>query len=202
VAGFAALVIPALVSIFLPQYVAGVSAAQILVLASTFVTLRYTIEYFFVAISKLPRTFAIQLGAILLSFSVAFVAIQSGMGLVGAAYGTLAAHMFNSIGLLAYAFWHYEQDIRHVGHFLLITHGPALYCLAVLLLLETYWPEPSGFTWDHAGSVATKFVVFGVAVIPFVLETHRRFGVLTMFHARLRLLIERRALHGIPPQPE
>ncbi|HUY74112.1 MAG TPA: oligosaccharide flippase family protein [Candidatus Dormibacteraeota bacterium] len=171
--GMAALLMPPAFQLILPRYTAALGAAQVLVLASSYLVVRSSIEYFFVAISKLYRTFPIQIAVTVAAAAGCWFAISAGYGLTGVAMVMFGAYLATSVGFTGYAFAHYEHDWPRVAWFLARVHLPAVYAGAVVFALERLLPLP-GFGGDWLAMFGLRLVLYAFALTPWLLFARSR----------------------------
>jgi O-antigen/teichoic acid export membrane protein len=169
--GLGALLLPAAVTIVLPRYAAtSVVPAQILVLAGAYLVIRSTVEYFFVAVSKLPRTFPIQLAVTALALTAGLVVLRADLGLVGMAATMVGAHLTTSLGFTGYAFAHYDHGAGRLAGFLVRVHAPSLYAGGVVLVLERVLPISNMPSPHGAALLAAQLVIFAAAFAPWLIS--------------------------------
>jgi hypothetical protein len=169
--------LPVAVRLVLPQYTPGILAAQVLVLGSSYIVLRYSTSFFFAALSKLYRTFPLQILAILCAIAVSALSLTMGAGLAGVALGTASAHLVASLGLLSYAYRHYDRNIRSLIGFLLGVHLPTVYGAGAVAALELLLPDPAPSA-SAMSILALKLLLYVGLCIPLLIEVNRTVVVL------------------------
>jgi len=160
------LLLPLLIQLVLPRYAAGIVPAQVLVYGANFLILRYSLEPFFVALSKLYRTFLIQGVAIAIGTGGALLAMAHGYGLTGVAASTTLSYVATSTGLLWYAHQHFARPKHAAASFVVSIHLPAAYCGVLLLGIAHVLPVPAAPTWRAADTLLGQLAIYLVLCLP------------------------------------
>ncbi|GEM_PF-6563517 len=166
VTGVGVLLLPLLIQLVLPRYAAGIVPAQVLVYGANFLILRYSLEPFFVALSKLYRTFLIQGVAIAIGTGGALLAMAHGYGLTGVAASTTLSYVATSTGLLWYAHQHFARPKHAAASFVVSIHLPAAYCGVLLLGIAHVLPVPAAPTWRAADTLLGQLAIYLVLCLP------------------------------------
>lgn len=134
--GIIYIVLPLLVSVFLPEYTAGVPAAQILIFGLFFYGITGMAGNMLLTINKQMLRLSILLGSALLNFGFSYVALKLGYGIEGVAVGTsLAYFIFSVISIITamkYCSISLYQSIKLIGKIL----GSICYVGGVLWLIS------------------------------------------------------------------
>jgi len=179
--GAAALAVVPFVHFVLPRYAPGVAAAQVLLVGSAFLAVRYCVEWFFVTVGKLYRTYPIQLAAGLVALVQAYVALRLGLGLEWVAGGVVIGHLTTSVGMLAYAYRHFDLPARVTLSSIVSAHMPTVYCGVLVFLLERWGPVPAvGSVLEELGALTVKLGVYLALAAPLVLYANRQYGLLAL----------------------
>ncbi len=170
--GCVCIVIPWLVSIFLPQYVSGISAIRILILGSFFLALTHSLTTFVITIRKHMSLFPITILSIVGGFALNYLFISRGWGIRGVAAGTGLLYTLYFLGLAVYSF---KKLFPWSGVFnaLLKVFAPFLYTLVALSIVHFLFPTQGHLLL----TVVKRFVIFGFLAVPLLFLLEKETGL-------------------------
>ncbi len=173
--GVASLLIPLLVGLFLPQYLPGIPAAQIVLLGGFFLTLHGGLSSFLSAAERIPS--ALRFFALLLPMAaVAQVAvIKAGFGLVGVAVTSVVIVAAGASGEIMIARRACGRGVGEIARYLVSLYFPLAYTWILTSVLSRW--EFGGLitTWAEAPLRAVLLLVF---YAPLLWAYENQFGLL------------------------
>ena len=175
--GGAYLLLPPLVRHVLPQFVAGIAAAQILLMGTFALSLNHMPGQFLITVDRqIPGIILAAVSTGLLAAGC-WLALDRGLGIVGVAAATAVAYGFSAASLLVAALamaGSLRSALALVGQCaasLAWTWG------AVLLALRLV-PADTSSAWRDFGAAAAAGIVFLVLIAPLIAFFQRRTGLL------------------------
>lgn len=173
--GAAALLVPMLVKLFLPQYVPGITAAQIVLVGGFFLALHASLSSFLSAAQRIPA--ALRWFAVLLPVSgLAQVAvIKAGFGLVGVAVTSIIMLGAGLSGELVIAQRACGQRPAAIARYLFSLYLPLVYT-AVLVLMLSRWNLANHVGVRAGAPLAAAVLLMLCAPLVWVFEN--QFGLL------------------------
>lgn len=154
--------LPLGISILLPAYAPGITAARIVVVGIFFFGILGLTDYFLVTIGKLKQYALFGCVALLLNIALDYLFLQLGYGIEGIALGgTLITYFFYSCIVIGYALSHYTRRPGEWVRFFLRLWVPFIYMIALLWFAET--------AIDHMMSSVSKIGLFFVTCAKIIL---------------------------------
>ena len=192
------IVIPALVTLWLPRYTPGVGAFLIYVPGFFFlgiISTASTILTLALIARRMQRlVLYIQAGAIGLEAGLAFVLLQSGSGIKGAALASTVAYGVYGVAVLAMAakevFGSRAAGLRFVSRALV----PFVAFIPTLVLAHIV--SSAIFDGNLAGAVAAQLVVLAAVTAGLVPTANRQLQLRALFVEMRRSVFARRARHA------
>jgi len=170
-----AFVIGDLVRMAMPQYTAGIKAAEITVWAVFFVALHASLSSFFVAADRIPKVLRFFRLLIPLAAVAQFVGLRAGFGIEGAAWTTVGTLALLSVGELVLARASCGADARAIVRFIATLTMPlaiAITLHAGVGALAGEWLLPAPLR------LAVAMVLFLVLYSPVFFLYENRFSLL------------------------
>jgi O-antigen/teichoic acid export membrane protein len=131
------LILPFVISVFLPAYTPGITAARLIVIGVFFYSVIGLSDYFLVTIGKLKQY--ILFGCIALVFNIVldYLFIRIGYGIKGIAIaGTLLTYFFYSCIVIGYALSHYTRQLLDWVRYFFQLWIPFVFMIALLWFVE------------------------------------------------------------------
>ena len=129
--------LPLIITVLLPAYMPGITAARIIIIGIFFFSMLGLTDYFLVTIGKLKQY--IFFGCVALSINIAldYVFIKLGYGIEGVAFGgTLITYFIYSSIVIGYSLSHYTKRFTDWIIFYSNLWFPFIYMLILLWLVE------------------------------------------------------------------
>lgn len=142
--GLVYFVAPPLVEKFLPKYVSGITALQILLLSTIFISCSSQIGQFLVTINKQTRVVFINAIAIVLNVLLNYYFIMKGYGINGVAIGTSLSSLAVLIITLVFAM-RYFASAGEIVRFIFSIIFPLIYMISVIYLCNVWTPRACTF---------------------------------------------------------
>jgi O-antigen/teichoic acid export membrane protein len=162
------LLLPHLITIFLPRYVEGITATRVLCLAIYFLMAAPMAVQTLVAVNKQWMVVRMQAAAGLLNALLDFIFIKAGWGIAGVAWGTAISYLVFGISSAWVARSLFAGGTKEKTKFCASIILPFGYWISLLLLVEALARVPfmAGFPW--ALRLAIQLVCFFVLLLPFL----------------------------------
>ena len=180
--GFIYIVAPLLIKQFLPQYIPGILALQILLLDTYFRSCSPQSQQFIVSIGKQARIIPISIIAICVNVLFNYIFIKIGWGIYGVALGTSIASFLAFVATLFYAMKHFTNT-KEIIIFLLRIIFPMVYILGVLLLSAKAINVSNIYI-----ELAVRIAILVVAAIPLLIHLEIKMHV---FSTLIKLITKR-----------
>lgn len=167
ITGYMMLALPFLIRYILPGYVAGVAAAQILLLGMFFMSLQGMSTYLLIVMNKQKQMIALSGFGMLLAvfFNYIFVGVFH-WNIEGVAAAMLATYFLYNVIFTGYAFRHHSKKPAHLIEYLVKVYMPFLWLVSVVFLLNLVLPyKGHGLAPDFV-NITAKLLIFTVAYIP------------------------------------
>jgi len=130
--------LPALVNIFLPKYIEGITAARILMIGVFFSGVIGTTGNFFLATNKQILYLFILLGSALFNLGVSFVLIRLGFGIAGVAGGTALSYLIYSFTMFIIALTYCNAKKIEIAKLICKLLLPLAYTIVMVILVENF----------------------------------------------------------------
>lgn len=121
---------------FLPQYTAGIAAAQITLWCMLFVALHFSVHSFFVAANMVPKIIKLQVITLCVAAALQAASLALGYGILGAAWCTLAIAAGWSTIELFVARTSCGYSVAEALNFTLTIYTPFMVCFALRYLID------------------------------------------------------------------
>lgn len=155
--GLLYLSLPMIITILLPAYSQGITAARIVVVGVFFFGILGLTDYFLVTTGKLKQYALFGCFALILNIVLDWLFLCWGYGIEGIAVGgTLITYFIYSCIVIGYALSHYTKQPADYVRFFLRLWAPFIYMIALLWLAETAVNY-------MMSSVAHKYLLFTTA---------------------------------------
>ncbi|MEI8349181.1 MAG: oligosaccharide flippase family protein [Candidatus Omnitrophota bacterium] len=171
--GITYFIAPFFVTIFLPKYIPGIAALQILLLNTFFLSCSAQSGQFLVTIGKQSRLIIISVAAIILNIFFNFYFIKIGLGISGVALGTSFSSFFVFTAMLIYAMKHFA-NFRDIFKFIVNILLAPFYMISII-----YFCDSLKITGLSSISLLTfQLIVMAFASLPLVIYINKETGVL------------------------
>ncbi|MDD4182240.1 MAG: polysaccharide biosynthesis C-terminal domain-containing protein [Candidatus Omnitrophica bacterium] len=171
--GMLYLLIPIFVQTFLPKFIPGILAAQVLLLEIFFSSFCPQASQFITALGKQSRMIPINIGAIIINILANYFFIKIGWGIAGVAVGTFMATLFSSFLILGYAMKHFTGH-KEIIKFAIRCILPLIYIIVVVFGC-TYFIRPVNV---YAG-LAIQVAVLIICCVPLLIYINKRTRILS-----------------------
>lgn len=171
VIGIVYFLLPLLITLLLPAYKPGISAAQIVVVGIFFLGIVGVTDSFLVTIGKLKQYALFASLALAFNITLDYVVIRLGYGIEGIAFaGTLITYFFYSTITIGYALSHYTMQRAEWLSFFLQLWSPFLYMIGLLWLTELITVSMMPFTGppELLISTAVKMLLYSFGCLPLI----------------------------------
>jgi O-antigen/teichoic acid export membrane protein len=161
----------------LPQYQAGIAAAEVTMWAIFFVAMHATLSSFFVAAARMGWSLKYFLLVLPVAALAQWMVAHAGWGIVGVAWATVGSLALLSTGEMAVARTSCGHSKRHTIAFLATTYLPIAIAMPLRFLVEAAgdgWPLPVGV------APYAKAVLFLVLMAPLVAAYEMKFSLLRL----------------------
>lgn len=161
--------LPRGISVFLPAYTPGITAARIVVVGIFFFGILGLTDYFLVTIGKLKQYAFFGCIALLLNIVLDYMFLQLGYGIEGIALGgTLITYFFYSCIVIGYALSHYAKRPGDWVRFFLRLWLPFIYMIGLLWFVEMAIEHmmPSISTMELLFATIAKVLLYLLGCMP------------------------------------
>jgi len=165
------------VRLVLPQYAAGIDAAEVTMWSIFFVAMHATLSSFFVAAARIHWTLKYFLVVLPIAATAQWAVAHAGFGIVGVAWATVGALALVSTGEMAVARISCGYTKRQTLGFLATTYLPVAVAIPMRFAVEAL-----GASWSlpHWATPLAKALVFLVLLAPIVAVYEKRFSLLKL----------------------
>ncbi len=168
--------LPLVISVLLPAYTPGITAARIVVVGIFFFGILGLTDSFLVTIGKLKQYALFGCVALLLNIILDYTFLQLGYGIEGIALGgTLITYFFYSCIVIGYALSHYTKRPGDWIRFFLRLWLPFIYMLGLLWFAEMAIEHlmPSISTMELLFATSAKVLLYLLGCIPLMYVAFR-----------------------------
>jgi O-antigen/teichoic acid export membrane protein len=131
------LILPLIITTFLPDYLQGLDSARIVSLGIYFYGILGLTDYFLVTTKKLKLYAIFGIIALIFNISIDYILIKMGYGINGIAFGgTLITYFLYSTIVIGYAISFYKKNKIDLIKYFLKIWGPFFYMLFLLFSIE------------------------------------------------------------------
>ncbi|MBI2549262.1 lipopolysaccharide biosynthesis protein [Candidatus Woesearchaeota archaeon] len=135
--GISFFLLPLIITMFLPEYVAGIDALKILIVASFFIPLNPLGMIFFIGISKQHKLIPLAVLLIIFTFLTQYLLLKAGFGILGVAIAVGLTIVVEVTLYLLYMLWHFTKKASDFFRLLLRVYAPFLYFLLVVIVVQS-----------------------------------------------------------------
>lgn len=137
--GLIYILLPFGVKLLLPQYINGITAAQITILGLFFFSAGIIAADFLISTDRLHWYLIFSTIAVIINFIADYVMLKSGFGIEGVAFGGILFTSFiYTTCMLALVMFHYLEGIFKTFFYILKVYSPFFYILLILFLLNRF----------------------------------------------------------------
>jgi len=168
--------LPLGISVLLPSYTPGITAARIVVVGIFFFGILGLTDYFLVTIGKLKQYALFGCIALLLNIILDYLFLQLGYGIEGIALGgTLITYFFYSIIVIGYALSHYTKRLGDWVRFFMRLWLPFIYMIGLLWFAEMAIEHmmPSISTMELLFATSAKVLLYLLGCMPLMYVAFR-----------------------------
>ena len=152
------------VTIMLPQYIPGISAARLALVGILFLSISIPAQSFLITVNRQRNCFFMILLALILKSLLSLFFIHRQMGIEGVAIASNIAYFSYGISIIIYAFFCWEKDIFELLRYLCRIYFPSLYLF--LLVIGLNYVKDMQFLINLGWR--TQFSIYGISFIVFV----------------------------------
>ena len=178
--GIAWFVGPYFVTFFLPQYVPGITAMQILSFGMFFLTLFQPFQDFLITIKKHFLLFPVMSLTFLAAASLNYLAVRFGFGITGVAFATSLVFLFNFC-LVFFVASRYVLNRKDALHEFLTFLGYCTYLILIFFLIRLAVP---GNYHSFANTLLRSFL-FALSYVPLLIILNQKFHFVDMIRIEL-----------------
>ena len=163
--------LPWVVSVLLPAYLPGITAARIVILGIFFYCILGLTDIFLVTIGKLKQYALFGCLALLLNIILDYLFLRLGYGIEGIALGgTLITYFFYSCIVIGYALSHYTKRLGDWVRFFLRLWLPFIYMIVLLWFVEMAVNRmmPSASNMELLFSTLAKLLFYIICCLPLI----------------------------------
>jgi O-antigen/teichoic acid export membrane protein len=175
--GFAFLILPPMVMIILPQYIEGITALNILLFGTFFISLTHMPNQFLITLNKQIYIVPLVFFVVAIGGLLDYLFIKLGYGINGVALGTGMANLLYYFLILGYAMLHYA-DKKFILKFMAGNLVPLILIACFLLGIIRVVPLDSNSWFSLLVSTLFRVILFGVLCLPMLWHIDRKTGVL------------------------
>lgn len=144
VVGIGCLALPKLIEAFLPEYIPGVKAAQVVIFGAVFWTLSGMGSYLLITIGRQVLNLIIFVSCFVVTFALQYFLVSFGLGIEGAALGTVLGNLLLTILVISIVMKYCRSSSREIAVLLLKILSPVFYVIVVLVSIQTFI-KPTGW---------------------------------------------------------
>jgi O-antigen/teichoic acid export membrane protein len=181
--GLTYFIAPFFVAIFLPKYIPGIGALQILLLNTFFLSCSTQSSQFLITIGKQARLITISIVAIMLNIFFNFYFIKIGLGIMGVALGTSISSFFVFAALLIYAMKHF-MNFRGILKFVTNIMLAPFYMISIVYFCDSLKIIGISAAW----LLILQSVIVVFFSLPLIIYINKETGVL---HLIFEVIIKR-----------
>jgi O-antigen/teichoic acid export membrane protein len=182
------LALPLGISVLLPSYTPGITAARTVVVGIFFFCILGLTDYFLVTIGKLKQYALFGCVALLLNIVLDYLFIQLGYGIEGIALGgTLITYFFYSFIVIGYALSHYTKRPMDWVRFFVKLWLPFIFMIVLLWFVEMAVNHmmPSASNLELLFSTIAKLIFYILCCLPLIYLVFRE---LRLDYSKLSLM--------------
>lgn len=138
------LALPFLVQVFLPAYLPGLWAAQVLMVGLFFAGVSQVPGYMMLTVGKATTRLAILVGSFIINGSAAYLAVLLGFGLVGVAAGSIVGYLAFLVASTVSVMRSLEATAQGTAAVLVRVAAPLAYVVVLCLVLERVFLKGMG----------------------------------------------------------
>ncbi|MCL5884411.1 MAG: oligosaccharide flippase family protein [Deltaproteobacteria bacterium] len=180
----AAIFVPMVIRLFLPQYAPSIPLIEILVPGAYFLAIAPIAGCYVVAVNLQRALIAVQVVAIVACLALYGVFLHAGYGVEGIAYGTLCCYAVYGLGYMGIAVYlargKWGDTLRFLAHLLL-----PFAIMVIALTLTASLSHPSSAWKVQASGAFLRLFAVGVLVTPVMWLVNRNSGILSTLLAEL-----------------
>lgn len=158
--GGVVVILPTLVRFFLPEYIEGITAAQILLFGLFFASTVGMAGNFFLVTNRQYFYLGILLVGVLINLILSSILIRFGLGIVGVAIGTSISYLVFFLAMIIISMNHCKVKIKETLGFLLKVLLPMAYILVISFLIIKFVNIKELTTLDLIKNVILKESIF------------------------------------------
>jgi O-antigen/teichoic acid export membrane protein len=165
------LILPLVITIFLPAYVPGITATRIVVIGIFFYSILGLTDYLLVTIGKLKQYVLFGCMALGVDLLLDYLFLRSGYGIEGVALGgTLLTYFFYSCMIIGYALSHYTRRFGDWIRFFSRLWFPFFYMLGLLWAVEKAASAllPATSAADSVVAVGVQIFLYLIGCLPLI----------------------------------
>jgi len=174
------------VNYILPKYIPALSVVNILLPATFFMSVIRVGGNFLITINKHYNILVIQIISIILSLSLNYLFIKSGMGIIGVALGTAITYFFYGSAIMGSTLKQYTDKVSEFIKFFIKGYIPFAYTLGIVLILNFFIKTPTDLYHDICTTLI-KLIFFIILNSPLLYYINRKTAVLSEIFRVLKL---------------
>lgn len=178
--GIIYLVSPLFVQIILPKYTSGITALQIMLLSTFFLSCTPSAGQFLATIGKQARLIPISLTAIIINTGLNYIFIKNGFGISGVAAATSFSSFFIFLITLIYAMKHFT-GIKEITVFIFKIMWPLLYIIGIIFGCDYFINK--GNLYLEAG---IKIIITVIASLPLFYLINKKTSIFNIIIKSIR----------------
>ena len=184
VCGFMAIIMPVFIHFVVPKYVEGIQSAVILSIAIYFLSLNTITGNFLISIDKQRYVIYIQGICILLSTSIYYFLIKSGLGITGVALGTLLTYFIYSFMILGLSMRYISKSTTELWKKMFSLHLPFI---ALSVIIGLFYLLSNNFLFFLSIYVKSglMLIAFTIVSIPVFIEINKHTQILALIQTNL-----------------
>jgi len=138
IAGLSYILLPSLITVFLPRYTPGIAAGRVALAGAIFFSVSIPLRMILFATGRHLQCVFIILFGILLKILLISIFIDRGLGIIGAAVSTNIAYFIYSLIIARYTFYVCNDTFLELGKYLIRIYFPSVYVVIILFGLNHF----------------------------------------------------------------
>jgi O-antigen/teichoic acid export membrane protein len=173
--GLVYFIAPVLIKNFLPKYISGIPALQVLLLNTVFISCSIQAGQFLITLNKKFKLIMINIVAIIFNITVNYFFIKKGFGITGVAVGTSLSSLIVFIGSIILSMKHFAS-LRETAKFIVYVLFPIVYIIGIIYLCNVYTGTLNYFI---SAAMSSLIVVF--FSIPLYMHIDKKTSIIRLF---------------------